>query len=289
MTDGQSSGDARKGDVFFFGDERAAEQPERDRAVPAARAAMPSAPPSPAAAAAADADEEDASEPTLTGPLAAVAASSTEVDGSVAASASPAATPSSPPPPPSPAAVPPPPPAAALAAGAAVDHEPPNGFVAWLAGPGIVAILTVILALAGIAFVLFDPASPRGAAASVTGGVEAGDLTWVGDIDAGFEQAAADGRHVLVLFTADWCPPCHEMKASTLSDPAVRARLARDFVTVKVDLTERGGPNDRVAHAHSIRSIPSVRIYDAQGYEKGAFGYVGSPAEFGRMVSAAVD
>lgn len=45
--------------------------------------------------------------------------------------------------------------------------------------------------------------------------------------------------------------------------------LAKDFVLVKVDLTDRseGNPSRPIAAQYSVRSIPDIRILSAEGKE----------------------
>ena len=60
-------------------------------------------------------------------------------------------------------------------------------------------------------------------------------------------QSKSTGKPALVLFTADWCPPCKQLKSETLSDAKVKVAIAASFTPVVVDLSDRDGPNNRVA------------------------------------------
>jgi thiol:disulfide interchange protein len=88
---------------------------------------------------------------------------------------------------------------------------------------------------------------------------------WFDNIDAGLAEAQTQEKPVFVLFTADWCPPCQRMKREALSDPEVMTALEDAFVLVKVDLTERQGPNSAVAAKHGVGSIPTMIVYEADG------------------------
>lgn len=88
---------------------------------------------------------------------------------------------------------------------------------------------------------------------------------WKDDWTGALAESSRLGKPLLVLFTADWCPPCQTLKKDVLGDSQVASRLRSDFVLLKVDLTDRGGPNDRVAHTAGVRSVPTIIVYDAKG------------------------
>lgn len=90
---------------------------------------------------------------------------------------------------------------------------------------------------------------------------------WVHDLDDGLDAAYASGKPAFVLFTADWCPPCQELKRTVLHDPDTLAALEESFVLVKVDLTSRFGPNTEVASEFGVRGIPAAIVFDSDGYE----------------------
>ncbi len=90
---------------------------------------------------------------------------------------------------------------------------------------------------------------------------------WLHDLGAGLDAAEASGKPVFVLFTADWCPPCRELKRDVLSDPDVDAFLSENYVRVKIDLTDRRGPNVRTAGENGVTGIPTMILYDDDGVE----------------------
>lgn len=90
---------------------------------------------------------------------------------------------------------------------------------------------------------------------------------WSHDWDSAVEQSKTSGKPALVLFTADWCPPCQELKREVLSDQTVQATIESRFTPVIVDLSDRGGPNDRIAQDYSVQGIPTLIQFDARGKE----------------------
>lgn len=53
-----------------------------------------------------------------------------------------------------------------------------------------------------------------------------------------------------------------------LADPTVDEGLAVRFVRVKIDLTDRMGPNTRLAAQYQVYAIPTMILYDSSGYEQ---------------------
>ena len=90
---------------------------------------------------------------------------------------------------------------------------------------------------------------------------------WYADLDDGIAAAEVEGKNVVAFFTADWCGPCKIFKRHVLADSEVKRMLRENFVCVKIDLTERGGPNDAVAAECGVRGIPALQIYDGDGYQ----------------------
>ena len=69
--------------------------------------------------------------------------------------------------------------------------------------------------------------------------------------------ACASNRRTIVLFTAAWCPACHELESNTLADPLVRERLA-NYGTVMVDVDRNPELSEGVA------GIPTMIVLDDQ-------------------------
>ena len=99
-----------------------------------------------------------------------------------------------------------------------------------------------------------------------------------------FELAKAQGKPVFLYLEAVWCHWCHVMQQQTLSDPAVREKLAASYVSVRVD----HDANPLLADRFRDWGWPALIFLAADGTEivKRA-GFVG-PQPFARLLDAIV-
>ncbi len=98
------------------------------------------------------------------------------------------------------------------------------------------------------------------------GGSSAHDPTpWVNDFAVAKATAVQQGKPMLLNFTADWCPPCQDMKKRTLPDVRVQQLLSEKYVPVKVDLTNPGPAQNALAEHYGVNGIPSYLIANSQG------------------------
>ncbi len=90
---------------------------------------------------------------------------------------------------------------------------------------------------------------------------------WQPGLDAGMAEAEAQGRPMLLMFTADWCGPCQTLKKDVIQTPEVRAAIDAGFVPVVVDLTDQSSNNPGVAavQRYGVRGIPMLVLTDARG------------------------
>lgn len=85
-------------------------------------------------------------------------------------------------------------------------------------------------------------------------------------------QAAASasgmGKPIIIDFTADWCVNCKEIEHDVFDNPAVAPTLARDFVTLRADLTQWGSPPSvALQKQYGFGSLPTIVILDPSGKE----------------------
>jgi thiol:disulfide interchange protein DsbD len=91
------------------------------------------------------------------------------------------------------------------------------------------------------------------------------------DVGVARSQAQAEGRPLLVDFTASWCLSCKELDKQTFSDPQVEKEAGR-FLAVKVDATDDEDPKvERALAEFQVRGLPTVILYDSAGKEAQRF------------------
>lgn len=90
------------------------------------------------------------------------------------------------------------------------------------------------------------------------------ELHWLSDPESAFAQARAEGRPLLALTSAAWCPPCQLLESSTLRDPWVRWMLG-DLLLLRVD------EDPDFNTTHRAPSYPSLIFFDPEGVERHRF------------------
>ena len=87
------------------------------------------------------------------------------------------------------------------------------------------------------------------------------DTVWQSYTPAALAESLGT-RPVLVDFTADWCPTCKVLEATTLSDANVRAWQRKyDLVVFRVDLTRDNPDGQTLLRALNSASIPVIAIF----------------------------
>ena len=116
-------------------------------------------------------------------------------------------------------------------------------------------------------------------------------IQWLEYDEKLLQKAIAQSKPVIIDFTADWCIPCRELEERTFSSPVVIAK-AKQFVTVRVDLTHATRPESRsLMERYRIKGVPTVVFLDQRGneIENLRFHDVIRPEEFAKKMERALE
>lgn len=111
---------------------------------------------------------------------------------------------------------------------------------------------TGVFALIIVAFILAYWLSVR---------VPANHIAWAKDLPAAMTQAQQRSLPLLLYFTADWCPPCRQMKREVWPDDAVQQLVNSSTIPLYIDVDEQSD----LAQQYAVQSIPTLIIADASG------------------------
>ena len=81
--------------------------------------------------------------------------------------------------------------------------------------------------------------------------------------------ARSQNKPVIIDFYATWCTPCRELEEVTFHNADLVKQAAKDFIMVKVDLTQGGNPfNERLLQQYGVKGVPTIVFLDPSGQER---------------------
>ena len=105
-------------------------------------------------------------------------------------------------------------------------------------------------------------------------------LTWIKSEAEGLALAKELNAPVLIDAWAEWCEACKKMDGTTFADPRVIKLLNdKNFVMIKLDLTESTDETDRLMEKYGIHSLPTLTVLQKGGSmndKKSILGFVSS-------------
>lgn len=78
-------------------------------------------------------------------------------------------------------------------------------------------------------------------------------------------EAEATGKHILVIWGANWCPWCKSLSQITVESDSVCEKLASDFIVLKVSIGQRGGTEQDVSRGFWNSRSKRIRYSVAHG------------------------
>jgi protein disulfide-isomerase len=85
-------------------------------------------------------------------------------------------------------------------------------------------------------------------------------IAWVEDYQQGIQLANETGKPAMVFFTADWCPPCRELKRNVFSSSEV-VEASRRLINIYVDADK----SPETLRANFVNEIPTIFFIAPQG------------------------
>jgi thiol-disulfide isomerase/thioredoxin len=129
-----------------------------------------------------------------------------------------------------------------------------------------------------------NPSAPPPAAEHVA---QVEGIDWFeGGVDAAFTAAAQQNKLVFLYWGAEWCPPCHDLKAHVFPRSDFQQSL-RQFVPVYLDGDAPGA--QRIADEFGVQGYPSVVVLKADRTELGRISGGSDLASYADVLDLALD
>ena len=95
-------------------------------------------------------------------------------------------------------------------------------------------------------------------------------------------MAAANksGKPIFANFTADWCQPCIKMKRDVYSRSDIADMIEKGYLPVKVDMTNPGTIEQRLAQRYDVMYLPTIMIIRPDGSTRARITGYQDPPQF---------
>ena len=110
-------------------------------------------------------------------------------------------------------------------------------------------------------------------------GAWAKEIEWQKNYDSALAQAKKDKKLVMVDIYTDWCGWCKKLDRDTYADKGVQAKLAKDFIAVKVN-PEKDEASAKLQQQFGGRGYPFIVFVDGEGKKVSHIGGYLNAAQF---------
>jgi thiol:disulfide interchange protein DsbD len=112
-------------------------------------------------------------------------------------------------------------------------------------------------------------------------------LPYVYDEAAAFAKARAEGKGVMVDFSANWCAPCAKLEL-TFGDDDVYDLITKNFVPLKFDVSDPNDTNQKLQDHYNAHTLPAVSFRSADDREVGRVNDLMEPDELMTILKPAI-
>jgi len=137
------------------------------------------------------------------------------------------------------------------------------------AASGGTSLLTPLKGLTGSPVVMSN-----GAAVASSGHLNFRNIKGIDGLEQALALAKANGQHVMLDFSADWCISCKEMENFTFADSQVQNAL-KTVLLLKADVTDNDDADQALLKHFGIFGPPAIMFFDKNSQEQRNYRVVG--------------
>jgi thiol:disulfide interchange protein DsbD len=107
------------------------------------------------------------------------------------------------------------------------------------------------------------------------------------DENAAFAKARAEGKGVMIDFSATWCIPCTELER-TFGDDEIYELITSNFVPLKFDVTNDDDVSEDRKKRYNAGTLPAVVFVTAERIPVGRVDQMMEPEPFAKLLKPAI-